>query len=106
MNLVRGPYLTLRPLKNAPFCPIPASGSNFNPQNTTCIPVVKIFAFLGLEQNGTFFKGLTFLKRNDGFIIILSQPKLKEIFAKRHFLPDFGVKLKFQSSKYSIYSCG
>jgi hypothetical protein len=41
----------LRPLKKAPFCPIPASGSNFNPQNTQCIPVVKIFAFLGLEQN-------------------------------------------------------
>ncbi len=41
----------LRPLQNAPFCPIPASGSNFNPQNTQCIPVVKIFAFLGLEQN-------------------------------------------------------
>jgi len=28
---------------------MPASGSNFNPQNTQCIPVVKIFAFLGLE---------------------------------------------------------
>jgi len=40
-----------RPLQNAPFCPIPASGSNFNPRNTQCIPVVKIFAFLGLEQN-------------------------------------------------------
>jgi hypothetical protein len=25
------------------------SGSNFNPQNTQCIPVVKIFAFLELE---------------------------------------------------------
>jgi len=24
--------------------------SNFNPQNTKCIPVVKIFAFLELEQ--------------------------------------------------------
>jgi hypothetical protein len=48
-------------LQNAPFCPIPASGSNFNPQNTQCIRacpvkceahfsgVVKIFAFLGLE---------------------------------------------------------
>ena len=46
-----------KPLQNAPFCPIPASGSNFNPQNTICIPVVKIFAFLGLEQNWTFFKG-------------------------------------------------
>jgi len=26
-----------------------STGSNFNPQNTQCIPVVKIFAFLGLE---------------------------------------------------------
>jgi len=43
--------LNLRPLQNTPFCPIPASGSNFNPQNTQCIPAVKIFAFLGLEQN-------------------------------------------------------
>jgi len=25
----------LRPLKNAPFCPISASGSNFNPRNTS-----------------------------------------------------------------------
>jgi hypothetical protein len=33
-----------RPLQNVPFCPIPASGSYFNPQNTKCIPVVKIFA--------------------------------------------------------------
>jgi len=41
----------LRPLQNAPFCPISVSGSNFNPQNTPCIPAVKIFAFLELEQN-------------------------------------------------------
>ncbi len=41
----------LRPLQNAPFCPISVSGSNFNPQNTQCIPVVKIFSFLELEQN-------------------------------------------------------
>ncbi len=46
------------PLQNATFCPISPSGSNLNPQNTTCIPVVKIFAFLELEQNSTFFKGL------------------------------------------------
>ncbi len=62
----------LRPLKNAPVCPIPVpalwnakpiplgSDSNFNPRNTQCIPacpvgpadrtgVVKIFAFLELE---------------------------------------------------------
>ena len=52
----------VRPLQNAPFCPIPALVSNFNPQNTQCIPacpvgpvdrtgVVKIFAFLELERN-------------------------------------------------------
>ncbi len=40
-----------RPLQNAPFCPISALGSNFNPQNTQCIPVVKIIARLELEQN-------------------------------------------------------
>jgi hypothetical protein len=41
----------LRPLQNVPFCPISASGSNFNPQNIQDIPVVEIFAFLELEQN-------------------------------------------------------
>ncbi len=41
----------VRPLQNAPFCPISALGSNFNPQNTQCIPVVKIFACLELEQD-------------------------------------------------------
>jgi len=40
-----------RPLQNVPFHPISASGSNFNPQNTQCIPVVKIIAFLELERN-------------------------------------------------------
>ncbi len=29
-----------------------------------------------------------------------------ETFAKPHFLPNFRVMLKFQSSKYSMYSCG
>jgi len=44
--------------QNVPFCPIFASGENFGtlvklqryPRNTTCIPVVKILAFLDLEQ--------------------------------------------------------
>ncbi len=39
------PLDRLRPLKNPLFCPITASGSDFNPQNTQCIPAVKIFAF-------------------------------------------------------------
>ena len=51
-----------RLLHNIPFCPITASGSNYNPRNTTCIAVVEIIAFLVLGQNWIFFKGL--LKRN------------------------------------------
>ena len=43
--------LSLRALENVPFCPISSSDSNFNPRNTKCIPVVKIFVFLDLEQN-------------------------------------------------------
>jgi len=29
-----------RPLKNVPFCPISALGSDFNPRNTLCMSVV------------------------------------------------------------------
>ena len=39
------------PVSKRPFCPISASGKNFNPRNIKYIPVVKIFAFLDLEQN-------------------------------------------------------
>jgi len=42
---------SLRPLQNFPFCPITASGLNFKPRNTQCIPTFKLFAFLELEQN-------------------------------------------------------
>ena len=60
---------TRRPLQNPTFYPISASYSNFNPQNTQCIPafpvgpadrtgVVKIFVFLALDQKSAFFKGL------------------------------------------------
>jgi hypothetical protein len=31
------PHVIMRPLQNAPFCPISALGSYFNPQNTQCI---------------------------------------------------------------------
>jgi len=41
----------MRPLQNAPFWPISASGSNFNPRNIQYIPVVGILAFLDLDQN-------------------------------------------------------
>ena len=57
----------LRPLHNALFHPISASGSNFNPQNTESIPAVKIFAFLELERNWTFCKGLMFILQKKGY---------------------------------------
>ena len=40
----------LRPLQNALFCPISASGSNFNPRNIGSIPVVKISPFLDFSD--------------------------------------------------------
>jgi hypothetical protein len=52
------PTCATRLLQNTSFCPISASGSNFNPRNTQCIPVVKIIASLELEQKYAFFKGL------------------------------------------------
>jgi len=36
--------------RKLPFFPISASDSDFNPQNTQCIPAVKIFAFLELGK--------------------------------------------------------
>jgi len=62
------PYISLRPLQNGTFCPISASGSNFNPRNIQYIPVVKIFAFLELEQKLPFFKGLNSLIVNIIFL--------------------------------------
>jgi hypothetical protein len=45
-----------RPLKNVPFCPIPAPGENFNPQNTQCIPACPV----GPRENaGTWPAGRT-----------------------------------------------
>jgi len=34
-----------------------STGSNFNPRNTQCIPVVKIFAFLELGKTISFSDG-------------------------------------------------
>ena len=43
--------ISKRPLsKSALICTISASGSNFNPRSASGGPVVKIFAFLDLEQ--------------------------------------------------------
>jgi len=61
----------LRPLQNGTFCPISASGSNFNPRNILYIPVVEIFAFLELKQKLPFFKGLN-SKGGYGFVVFLN----------------------------------
>ena len=53
--------MNMRLLQNTSFGPISVSGSNFNPRNTQCMSVVKIFAFLELEQKYIFFKGLNIL---------------------------------------------
>jgi len=47
-----------RLLQTVTFCPIFASGLNFNPRNILYIPVVKVFTFFELEQKLAFFKGL------------------------------------------------
>jgi len=72
--LVPGFY-KVRPLQNGTFCPISASGSNFNPQNILYIPVVdppeadrllqlKVRDLrLELEQKLPFFKGLKVMFR-------------------------------------------
>jgi hypothetical protein len=60
----------MRPLQNGTFCPISALGSNFNPRNIQYIHVVKIFAFLKLEQKSPFFKGLIVIKKN-GFEAVI-----------------------------------
>ena len=57
----------LKPLQNLPFCPISASGSNFNPRNTPCIPVVKIFAFLELEPRLNVKCGFNRAGKNEYF---------------------------------------
>jgi hypothetical protein len=55
----------MRPLQNIPFCPIIASGSNFNPRNIQYIPPVEIFAFLVVLINWPF------LKNNQGHILFV-----------------------------------
>jgi hypothetical protein len=54
----------VRPLQNASFCSISASGSNFNPRNTQCMSAVKVIAFLELKQKFAFFKGLNIISNS------------------------------------------
>jgi len=45
------------PERKLSFSPISASDSNFNPRNTQCMSVVKIFAFLDLNEKSYFSFG-------------------------------------------------
>jgi hypothetical protein len=74
----------LRPLKNTPFCTIPASDSNFNPRNTQCMTacpvgpadrtgVVKIIVF-SRSKSGIFDLALNKIehfKRSLSFIDLI-----------------------------------
>ncbi|RLB81962.1 MAG: hypothetical protein DRH24_08470 [Deltaproteobacteria bacterium] len=63
-------------MKNAPFCSISASDSNFNPQNTQCIRacpvkceayfsgVIKIIAFLELKPRLNIKYGFNWAGKN------------------------------------------
>jgi hypothetical protein len=44
--------------KTPPFAQSQRQAQILNPRNIQYIPAVKIFAFLDLDQNWTFFKGL------------------------------------------------
>ena len=54
LDTKREPLIIMSQFQNAPFWPISALGSNFNPRNTQCIPTVEIFARLELDQTETF----------------------------------------------------
>ncbi len=81
--------INLRPLQNAPFCPISASDSNCNPRNTLCmdacpdgffIGVVKIFAF-PRSKSGIFDLNLN---KNEHFskVAKLFLPVRRRVYAK------------------------
>ncbi|MBL0700270.1 MAG: hypothetical protein JJV92_05255 [Desulfosarcina sp.] len=50
MDEAMSSWYTLVTERKLLILPISVSVKNFNPQNTECIPAVKIFAFLELEK--------------------------------------------------------
>jgi len=67
--------------RKPPIFPISALGSNFNPQNTPCIPAVKILARLELEKIFRFsFRhylsrrlSKSFINKNDGKCLVKNE---------------------------------
>jgi len=51
-------------LQNGTFCPISASGLNFNPKNIQYIHGVEFFSVIEIEQKLPFFKGLASIELN------------------------------------------
>ena len=90
-HVVASTYNQMSQFQNAHFYPISASCSNFNPRNIQYIPVVKIFAFLDLEQNWTFWNWLKLLSetvKGKRFALpcYLSpkRTRLRDVWNKRH----------------------
>ncbi len=99
--------LYMSQFQNAPFCPISASGSNFNPRNTQCIPPVKIFAFLDLGQisvdfeiehfeTGSHVQMFYFIKEAENAIFLLTNRAIASTFSafeicKIHNPPGYGL---------------
>ena len=79
-----------RRLRNSTFCPISASGSNFNPRNIQYIPVVEIFVFLKLEQKLPFFRGFT----QSGVLVDVGVKKEITAQENTHY-PETGAKIKW-----------
>ena len=52
-----GSFSYLVPVHKWLFSAISALDSDFNPQNTQCIPAVKIFVFIDLAENISFLDG-------------------------------------------------
>ena len=52
------------------------SGSNYNPRNTQCIPVVIIFAFLDLGKN---------ISSSDSLLVKVSQRSYKSEFCRLYY---------------------
>jgi hypothetical protein len=95
----------MRPLQNPPFCPISASGSNFNPQNTKCIPVVKIFAFPSGAQ--ALRAGGLNLNKNEDFSKVSEQlEKQKQIHCdiKNETCSYLFIKFSISSASIGMFS--
>ncbi len=86
--------------QNVPFCLPPSAGRQtqiltrlrrVNPRNTQCIPMVKIFVFLDLEQNCLFL---------DRHQLKQSYNLQQETYIPRFLCENIGFEVHFKSVKH------